>query len=158
VAAKAEAATQRVALQTIQKAKNTKKTLPSTTTLKHARSGSTAESSDAAAPKKAKQSMLKTYTGHDMPFSGSEADAVQAQALRAIVSSNSPFSLFEDPEMLTLLGMLRSQAPGIIPTRRVLSGRLLDEASTIVHQKLSQILAGEALGLVYVIFLVQSPY
>jgi hypothetical protein len=97
-------------------------------------------------------------TGHDMPFSGSEADAVQAQALPAIVSSNSPFSLFEDPEMLTLLSMLRSQAPGIIPTRRVLSGRLLDEASTIVHQKLSQILAGEALGLVYVNFLVQSPY
>jgi hypothetical protein len=93
-----------------------------------------------------------------MPFSTSEADAIQAQALRAIVSSNSPFGLFEDPEMLTLLGMLRSQAPGIIPTRKVLSGRLLDEASTTVHKKLSMILAGEALGLVYVHILAQSPY
>jgi hypothetical protein len=56
-----------------------------------------------------------------VPFSTSETDAIQVQALRAIVSSNSPFGLFEDPEMLTLLGMLRSQTPIIIPTRKVLS-------------------------------------
>ncbi|KAJ7175140.1 ribonuclease H-like domain-containing protein [Mycena crocata] len=114
---------------------------------KHARSASAANSKDAPAPKKFKQAMLQTYTGHAMPFSASEAEAIQAQALRAIVSTNSAFGLFEHPEMLTLFGMMRSFAPDIIPSGKVVGGRLLDEAATTVDEKLSKLLAGQQLGL-----------
>ncbi|KAJ7760892.1 ribonuclease H-like domain-containing protein [Mycena maculata] len=115
--------------------------------VKHARSVSTTESNDARAPKKLKQSMLKTYTGHDMPFSSSEADAIESQALRAIISTNSAFGLFEDPEMLTLFGMMRSRAPGIIPSGKVIGGRLLNEAASTVEEKLSKVLTGQMIGL-----------
>jgi hypothetical protein len=139
----AEAKTQRSAGQQVKDAKDR-------TASKHARSPSVTESTDATAPKKSKQSMLRTYTGHDMPFSPSEADAIQSQALRAIVSANAPFSIPEDPEMLTLFGMLRSQAPSIIPTGKVIGGRLLNESYTTVEGKLSKILEGQMLGLLYV--------
>ncbi|KAJ6624566.1 ribonuclease H-like domain-containing protein [Mycena sp. CBHHK59/15] len=138
--AKTEAKTQRTA-EAASKAEEPSK--------KHARSTSTAESNDATVPKKLKQTMLKTYTGLDMPFSSSEAEAIEAQALRAIVSTNSAFNFFEDPEVLTLLGMMRSRAPDIIPSGKVIGGRLLDEAATIVDDKLSKILNGQALGAVY---------
>ncbi|KAJ7865195.1 hypothetical protein B0H13DRAFT_2353121 [Mycena leptocephala] len=69
--------------------------------------------------------MLKTYTGQDMPFSSSEVDAIQSQLLRAIVSTNSPFGLFEDPEMLKLFGTIRSRAPDIIPSGKVKSSDYL---------------------------------
>ncbi|KAJ7724310.1 ribonuclease H-like domain-containing protein [Mycena maculata] len=115
--------------------------------VKHARSASTTESNDARAPKKLKQSMLKTYTGHDMPFSLSEADAIESQVLHAIVSTNSAFGLFEDPEMLTLFGMVRSRAPEIIPSGKVIGGRLLNEAASTVEEKLSKVLTGQMIGL-----------
>jgi hypothetical protein len=121
---------------------------------KHSRSASTADpdSNDATVSKKLKQTMLKTYTGLDMPFSSSEVEAIEAQALRTIVSTNSAFRLFEDPEMLTLLGMMRSRAPEIIPSRKVIAGRLLDEAASTVEQKLFNILKGQALGAVCIYF------
>ncbi|KAJ6600160.1 ribonuclease H-like domain-containing protein [Mycena sp. CBHHK59/15] len=82
-----------------------------------------------------------------MLFSKSQAEAFQSQALRAIMSTNSVFSLFEDPEMLTLLGMARSLAPGILPSGKVVGGRLLNEAATTVDEKLSRVLKGEVFGL-----------
>ncbi|KAJ7107570.1 hypothetical protein C8R44DRAFT_744744 [Mycena epipterygia] len=51
-----------------------------------------------------------------MPFSPLEADAFQAQALRAVVSSGIAFRAFEDPEMKILFGTMRSTAPQILPT------------------------------------------
>ncbi|KAJ7105348.1 ribonuclease H-like domain-containing protein, partial [Mycena epipterygia] len=77
------------------------------------------------------QSTLTTLTfrRNDMPFGKAEADALQKQALRAIISSGSSFRTFEDPEMKILFGMLRTTAPEIIPTGKVLGGRLLDEAA-----------------------------
>lgn len=54
--------------------------------------------------------------------------------------------------MLTLLGMMRSRAPEIIPSRKVIAGRLLDEAASTVDQKLFNILKGQALGAVCVYF------
>ncbi|KAJ7882909.1 ribonuclease H-like domain-containing protein [Mycena leptocephala] len=140
-AAKVEATTQR----NVEKAAKDK--APSG---KHSRSASTADpdSNDATVSKKLKQTMLKTYTGLDMPFSSSEVEAIEAQALRTIVSTNSAFRLFEDPEMLTLLGMMRSRAPEIIPSRKVIAGRLLDEVASTVEQKLFNILKGQALGAV----------
>ncbi|KAJ6609924.1 hypothetical protein B0H10DRAFT_2225457 [Mycena sp. CBHHK59/15] len=74
--------------------------------------------------------------GDDMPFSKSQAEAFQSQALRAIMSTNSVFSLFEDPEMMTLLGMARSLAPDILPSGKVVGGRLLNEAASTVDEKL----------------------
>ncbi|KAJ7908024.1 hypothetical protein B0H13DRAFT_2331783 [Mycena leptocephala] len=113
--AKAEATTQQGV------SKTAKDDAPSN---KHARSASTAEADDATTKKKMKQSLLNTYTGHSMPFSSSDADAIQSQALRAIVSTNSAFGLFEDPEMLTLFGMMRSRAPDLMPAQEKLSAVL----------------------------------
>ncbi|KAJ6612301.1 hypothetical protein B0H10DRAFT_1952450 [Mycena sp. CBHHK59/15] len=124
--------------------KGAKAAAPST---KHARSASEVKSQDATAPKNFKQAMLQTYTGHAMPFSASEADAIQAQALRAVVSTNSAFRLFEDPKMLMLFGMMRSLAPDIIPSGKVVGGHLLNEATATVDKKLSKVLAGQELGL-----------
>jgi hypothetical protein len=121
---------------------------------KRARSPSTAGSVDVTAQKKFKQTMLRTYTGNDMPFSAAEADAIEAQALRAIISSNSPFRLFEEPEMLTLFGMMRSQGPQILPSAKVIGGRLLNEGSESVEAKLATVLKGKNIGVLYVCDLV----
>jgi hypothetical protein len=94
-----------------------------------------------------KQAMLKTYGGVDMPFSQEETVAVQAQVLRAVVSANLSFRAMGNPEMLKLFGMLRMAVPGIIPSRKVIGGWLLDEASGIVHSMLGRILTGKNLGL-----------
>ncbi|KAJ7787295.1 hypothetical protein B0H14DRAFT_2304085, partial [Mycena olivaceomarginata] len=117
---------------------------------KRARSPSTAGSVDVTAQKKIKQTMLRTYTGNDMPFSAAEVDAIEAQALRAIISSNSPFRLFEDPEMLTLFGMMRSQGPQILPSAKVIGGRLFNEGSESVEAKLATVLKGKNIGVLYV--------
>ncbi|KAJ6467375.1 ribonuclease H-like domain-containing protein [Mycena sanguinolenta] len=69
------------------------------------------------------------FRRNDMPFSKDEAEALQKQALRAVVSSGAPLQIFEDPEMKILFGMLRTTAPGIIPTAKVLGGRLLNDAA-----------------------------
>lgn len=82
-----------------------------------------------------------------MPFSQEETVAVQAQVLRAVVSANLSFRAMGNPEMLKLFGMLRTAAPGIIPSRKVIGGRLLDEASGIVDSTLGRILTGKNLGL-----------
>ncbi|KAJ7817513.1 hypothetical protein B0H14DRAFT_2602012 [Mycena olivaceomarginata] len=105
-----------------------------------------APSTKRARPEKFKQTMLRTYTGNDMPFSAAEADAIEAQALRAIISSNSPFRLFEEPEMLTLFGMMRSQGPQILPSAKVIGGRLLNEGSESVEAKLATVLKGKNIG------------
>ncbi|KAJ7115715.1 hypothetical protein C8R44DRAFT_739463 [Mycena epipterygia] len=47
-----------------------------------------------------------SFRRNDMPFSPSEADAFQAQALRAVISSGIAFRAFEDPEMKVLFGMI----------------------------------------------------
>ncbi|KAJ7257399.1 ribonuclease H-like domain-containing protein [Mycena rebaudengoi] len=114
---------------------------------KHGRSASMAEGSGSTAPKKLKSGKLVTYTGHDMPFSVSQASALQSQALRAIISTNSAFRLFEDPEMLALFGMMRSCAPDILPSGKVVGERLLNEAASIVEEKLVRILKNQVFGL-----------
>ncbi|KAJ3791970.1 ribonuclease H-like domain-containing protein [Lentinula aff. detonsa] len=100
----------------------------------------------ASTPKK-KQSKLNAFNALDMPFSKEETCAVQAQALRAIISTKSPETLFEDPEMLKLLSMLRKEAPAVIPSAKVVGGRLLDDAIESVEKKMKKILKGQKLGL-----------
>ncbi|KAF5343191.1 hypothetical protein D9758_016921 [Tetrapyrgos nigripes] len=68
--------------------------------------------------KKLKQPKLRVFNALDMPFSKTEAEleVVKAQALRAVVSSKSKEGLFEDPEMLKLIKLLRKDAMDIMPT------------------------------------------
>jgi hypothetical protein len=93
---------------------------------------------------------LKTYTGVNMPFSQSESQAIKAQALRAIISTNSSFGLFENPEMQTLFKMIRTTSVEILPSRKVASGRLLNDAAVIVEGKINKVMHQQELGLRYV--------
>lgn len=102
------------------------------------------------AQKKSKQAPLKTFRGVDMPFSKEETAAVEAQVLRAVVSANLSFRAMENPEMLKLFGMLRTAAPEIIPSRKVIGGRLLNEAASVVNAGMHKILRGREVGVVYV--------
>ncbi|KAF5343814.1 hypothetical protein D9758_016207 [Tetrapyrgos nigripes] len=97
--------------------------------------------------KKLKQPKLRVFNALDMPFSKTEAEVVKAQALRAVVSSKSKEGLFEDPEMLKLIKLLRKDAMDIMPTARQIGGRLLDEAAAKVEVKLEDLLKGEDLGI-----------
>ncbi|KAJ6561343.1 ribonuclease H-like domain-containing protein [Mycena sp. CBHHK59/15] len=76
-----------------------------------------------------------------------EKDALQKQALRAIISSGSPFGLFEDPEMQILFGMIRTTAPGILPTGKVVGGRLLNGAAEDIELRLNKRLKNRNVGL-----------
>ncbi|KAE9386681.1 hypothetical protein BT96DRAFT_948946, partial [Gymnopus androsaceus JB14] len=83
-----------------------------------------------------------------MPFGDDEKCAVQAQALRAIVATNSPETLFENPEMLKLFAMLRKESPAVILTARVVGGRLLNDAAEKANDKLKRVMKIRELGLV----------
>ncbi|KAJ6596559.1 ribonuclease H-like domain-containing protein [Mycena sp. CBHHK59/15] len=103
-------------------------------------------------PKKQQQATQSTLTAvayrrNDMPYGGAEAAAVQRQALRAIVSGGLPLGTFEDHEMQVLFGMLRSTAPAIMPTGKVVGGRLLNEAAAGVAVKITNELQGKFAGL-----------
>ncbi|KAJ6623316.1 ribonuclease H-like domain-containing protein [Mycena sp. CBHHK59/15] len=82
-----------------------------------------------------------------MPYGTEEKDALQKQALRAIISSGSPFGLFEDPEMQILFGMIRTTAPGILPTGKVVGGRLLNGAAEDIELRLNKRLKNRNVGL-----------
>jgi hypothetical protein len=113
---------------------------------KRTRSGSSITESSQA--KKLKGPLAAfTYKGIDMPFSASEKEAVKAQSLRAVISANLPFRVFEDPEVLKLIKMLRTTGPEIMPTGKVVGGRLLNEASTVSGAKLAKLLRGRDIGL-----------
>jgi hypothetical protein len=103
--------------------------------------------------KKMKQTDLSihSYKGIDMPFSPTEAAAIQAQTLRATISGNAPFRFFEDVEVLKLIQMLRTAAPDIMPSAKVVGGRLLNEAPKSVETKISKILKKKDVGLSYVL-------
>jgi hypothetical protein len=142
-AAKAEAVDQRAAL-----AQNSAQIDATATLGSKKRSHSSAAIELSSQPsKKLKQGLLKTFRGVDMPFSQEETAAIQAQVLRATVSANLPFQAMRNPEMLKLFGMLRTVAPSIIPSRQVIGGRLLDEASSKVDLMLVKVLSGRNLGL-----------
>jgi hypothetical protein len=83
-----------------------------------------------------KQPELKVYRGANIPFSSSELERIRAQFLRATVSANLPFRWTEDVEVIKLLLMFRSTACDAIPSRDVLSGTLLDKASSEVEKTL----------------------
>jgi hypothetical protein len=115
---------------------------------KHNRSGSTAEASGSQSKKMRQTDLLgKTFRGVDMPFSESERDAIQAQSLRAVISANWSFRSFENPEVVKLFWMMRSAALEILPSAKVVGGKLLNDAAAKVESKLDKVLKGKQVGL-----------
>jgi hypothetical protein len=99
--------------------------------------------------KKQKQSNLlgHAFRGVDMPFNQAETTAVQAQALQATISANLPFRVFEDPEVIKLFWMMRTAAPSVLPSAKVIGGRLLNEAAKTSEKKMDKILKGKSVVL-----------
>ncbi|KAJ7245930.1 hypothetical protein B0H12DRAFT_1073385 [Mycena haematopus] len=87
-----------------------------------------------------KQPELKVYRGANIPFSWAELDRIQEQFLRATVSTNLPFRWTEDVEVIKLFLMFRSTACNVIPSRDVISGKLLNAAHAEVEEKLREAL------------------
>lgn len=115
--------------------------------------------SDAArqAPEKVlKQAKMHVYKSVDMPFSVGEKSAIEKQAFRAALSANLAFRVFEDPEVLELFRMMRSDAPRILPSAKILSGRLLDGAAAKVDADISAALCDQDIGLTYESVLISS--
>ncbi|KAJ7572764.1 hypothetical protein C8J56DRAFT_1067910 [Mycena floridula] len=82
----------------------------------------------ASEQRESKQPRLMTYTALHMPFGKEETKAFQDQALRAVISANLPFSVFENPEVKVLFGMAQTTAPVKLPSGKVVAGRLLTKA------------------------------
>ncbi|KAJ6603954.1 ribonuclease H-like domain-containing protein [Mycena sp. CBHHK59/15] len=78
---------------------------------------------------------------------GAMQNSAAWKALRAVISTGSPFGLFEDPEMKILLAMLRTTAPDVIPTGKVIGGRLLDAAAEKIDIRIAKQLKNRNLGL-----------
>ena len=95
---------------------------------------------------------LKAYNALEMPFSTAEGEAVRAQALRAVISANLAFRAMRNPEMLKLFEMLRKGSAAIIPSRKVIAGRLLSDAAELIEAKLRKVLTGKNIGLSFVTF------
>jgi hypothetical protein len=121
---------------------------PTASSTKHSRSASTADQAPSL-PKKLKQDNLNdhAYKGVDMPFNSSEIAAVQAQALRAAISANLSFRVYEDPEVIKLFWMMRTMAPQILPSVKSIGGRLLNDAAGKVELKMDKLLHRKSIGL-----------
>ncbi|KAJ7195384.1 hypothetical protein GGX14DRAFT_377173 [Mycena pura] len=113
------------------------------------RAGSDAE--NAAVAKKAKKPMrqaeLAVFKGIDLPFSDSQKDAIQAQCERVVVSCFLPEGFFKHPEVQRLHNMMRSRASEVLPSRRLIGGRLLTEAIERVDKKIVKSLENKNIGI-----------
>src|SRR5438552_2009517 len=83
---------------------------------------------------------LKVYKGITVPFNDQQVAMVEKQFLRATISANLPFRWTEDPEVMKLFLLFRSTAGDVMPSRKVLAGRLLDEESSKVEGELVEAL------------------
>jgi hypothetical protein len=92
----------------------------------------------------------KTFRGVDMPFSESEKNAIQVQSLRAVISANWSFWSFKNPEVVKLFWIMRSAAPDILPSGKVVGGKLPNDAAAKVESKLDKVLNGKHVGLKWV--------
>ncbi|KAF4590493.1 hypothetical protein EYR38_009794 [Pleurotus pulmonarius] len=90
-----------------------------------------------------KQGKLRVFKGISVPFSEAQRADVQKQFLRATISANLPFTWVSNAEVQKLLVMFRSTAEEVIPSRDVLSGRLLKEESAEIEKRLKLVLAGK---------------
>jgi hypothetical protein len=140
---------QKAKVATAETSRNTTTVFDTSTTSagKHGRSVSAAENPE---PKRLKQGVFQVFSGKDQPFTTAEAAELQAQALRATVSAGLPFRVWENREVQKLIGLLRSVGPEILPSRRVVAGRLLDDAAEKVEVQVKRALKGKEAGIVYV--------
>lgn len=102
-----------------------------------------ASSSFGNSPKKKIQQKLKVYRGVDIPFSMEHVMAIEEQTLKATLSANLPFRWIEDSEVIKLFELFRLAATTTLPSCRVLSGRLLTDASDTVELELEKRLRGK---------------
>jgi hypothetical protein len=82
-----------------------------------------------------------------MPFSSTDIAAVQAQALRAVISANLSFRVYKDPELIKLFWMMRTVASEILPSGKAVGGRLLNDAAENVEVKIGKLLFGRNVSL-----------
>jgi hypothetical protein len=55
--------------------------------------------------------------------------------------------VFEDAEVIKLFWMMRTAALSILPSAKVIGGRLLNYAAVVVEKKMDKILQGKNVGL-----------
>ncbi|EJD49896.1 hypothetical protein AURDEDRAFT_121926 [Auricularia subglabra TFB-10046 SS5] len=89
------------------------------------------------------QATLKTYKGVDVPFSEPQITAIKRQFARATVSAKLPYTWVEDPEIIALFLLPRSRASDAMPSRHVLSNRLIDEESQYTEKILEKAITGK---------------
>ena len=134
-----------------QSGSNVSKSLTQAVTItKHPQSNSTASVSESEPlQKKLKQTDLDAHVfqGINIPFSQGEKAAIKAQALRAMISANWAFQSCDDPEVKKLFWLLRTAAPSAMPSAKMVSTRLLNEAAKNVKSKMVQRLKGQLVGL-----------
>lgn len=99
--------------------------------------------------KKLKQTDLTTHVfqGIDIPFSPGETAAIEAQALWATISAKGAFQSWDDPKVKKLFWLFQSAAPSVLPSAKVVSVRLLNEAVDRVQSKMTKKLKGQLVGL-----------
>ncbi|KAJ6610935.1 hypothetical protein B0H10DRAFT_1953428 [Mycena sp. CBHHK59/15] len=108
---------------------------------KHPRSD-TPDPTEPKAKKHQTQSTLTTYQRNNMLCS-----ATAGAPSHRVVSGGLPLRAFREPEMLVLFGMLHLTAPEIMPTGKVVGGRLLDDAAEEVELKTEKVLKDKDAGL-----------
>ena len=115
---------------------------------KHTRLTSTADMPKLKLKRQKQSNLLgHVFRGIDMPFSPNETGAIQAQALQATISANLSFQAFEDPKVVKLFWMMRMAAPSVLPSAKVIGGRLLNDAAAVVEMKMDRLLKGMSVGL-----------
>ncbi|KAJ7838351.1 hypothetical protein B0H14DRAFT_3459380 [Mycena olivaceomarginata] len=89
------------------------------------------------------QTELKVFRGLNIPFNDAQSEIVRNQFLRATISANLPFRWTLDPEIIKLFFMFRSTATDVMPSDKVISGRLLDEAAARVEKEIVSTVKGK---------------
>ncbi|KAF8134104.1 ribonuclease H-like domain-containing protein [Mycena galopus ATCC 62051] len=94
-----------------------------------------------------RQTELVPVKGIDLPFADSHKDAIHAQCERVVVSCNLAENFFEEPEVQVLFKMFRSRAADVLPSRKLIGRRLLNDAAAIVDKKVIKDLEGKNIGI-----------
>ncbi|KZV87113.1 hypothetical protein EXIGLDRAFT_724065 [Exidia glandulosa HHB12029] len=93
------------------------------------------------------QGILPRIKGVDLPFSDSQTKAIEEQCARATVSANLPFRWIEDPEVIRLFLMMRTRALDVLPSSKVVGGRLLNEEGHRAEDNLRTVFRGKSVTL-----------
>ncbi|EJD40381.1 hypothetical protein AURDEDRAFT_127706 [Auricularia subglabra TFB-10046 SS5] len=89
------------------------------------------------------QLTIKTWKGVDMPFSEAQITEISKEFAHATVSANLAHTWIEDPEVIRLFVLFRSRACDAIPSRRVLSDRLIPEQGQHAEKVLEAAITGK---------------